>query len=445
MQYERPLSVFFLCEVLLFMFSFHGVLISAHNVSITNNKKNCTSLEITFATVKKTRIVSAPVNNVFSKLFKKTTTKLETYLDEEPVTKEVCCKGYKWQSQTDLCQPVCAHNCPEHSICVEPNFCECKEGYYSALTKPEGRHYCQPICKEPCSPHSICFKPNECVCQKGYQMAKSQHIKICEPICDIDCPPKSICKAPNECICEPGYFINTTDWLCKPYCKSQCPQGICVAPGQCACEKGYKALKGTCTLECDSEQCSDTLTSAEIEDKIDSSYPDVDIEYSTQVTIETDSTDDFSEEPIHKCSQDYVYYRGQCRPLKFSSTDCRVEPCSDINAVCLENGTCECREGYMLLTSFQEIDSNKCITLKDYEFHLQSLNDDDSRGDTFETSYSWILLATAAVAITVALGSLIALLVRVIRKPRGHLNIEAKNLSCVYDNKACIETPKTNI
>uniref|UniRef100_A0A1A9W6S4 EGF-like domain-containing protein n=1 Tax=Glossina brevipalpis TaxID=37001 RepID=A0A1A9W6S4_9MUSC len=415
MLYGRLLNILLLCEVYLFVFVFHLAFTSANNVLTSNTGKNCTILEITFVPVKKTRIITAPVNYMFSKFFKKTATKIETYYEDEHVSKEMCCKGYKWQSETDLCEPVCTHNCPEHSKCVEPNFCECEKGYYSAMTKGEGKHYCEPICNEPCLDHSECIKPNECVCRKGYQMVDYAEIKSCEPVCEKDCPPRSECLAPNKCICELGYVMNTTDWLCQPNCN------------RCNC------IDGRCECYCAAEDSSDF------------NYPDIAIEYSTESTIETDSTEFFSEEPIIQCSKDYVYYRGQCRPLKFSSIDCREEPCSDPNAICLENGTCECREGYRFLTSLQGIDSDRCVTLKDYELQLKLLNNDYNREHTIHTSYSWILLITAVVAVTVVFGSLIALLVKIIRKPRGQMNIEAKNLSCVYDNKSCIETPKTNI
>ncbi|KAG1957931.1 scavenger receptor class F member 2 [Pimephales promelas] len=201
-----------------------------------------------------------------------------------------CCSG--WAQQGEEClTPLCEGNftCNENEVCVRPNECRCRHGYFGAScdTKCPAQFW-GPDCKGMCTCHPngkcddvtgkcTCY-PNRwgenceksCNCQKGkcdQETGKCTcHAGYWGPQCNNNCycSINSVCDQTGRCICNPGWYgrscaaqclcnnspceqysgrCQCRDRLwgqrCERYC--QCVHGKCnPADGSCTCKPGYR-------------------------------------------------------------------------------------------------------------------------------------------------------------------------------------------------------------
>lgn len=89
----------------------------------------------------------------------------------------VCANGYKMRDGfVDLCEPQCENECVG-GVCIEPNECQCENGYELGHNKNE-TNICYPICKSNidgingCG-NGTCIAPNTCKCDYGFE----NHVK----------------------------------------------------------------------------------------------------------------------------------------------------------------------------------------------------------------------------------------------------------------------------
>ncbi|XP_026096419.1 scavenger receptor class F member 2-like [Carassius auratus] len=202
-----------------------------------------------------------------------------------------CCNG--WAQQGEEClTPLCEGNftCNENEVCVRPNECRCRHGYFGAScdTKCPAQFW-GPDCKGMCTCHpngkcddvtgkctcypnrwgENCEKP--CNCQKGkcdQETGKCTcHAGYWGPQCNNNCycSINSVCdQNTGRCICNPGWFgrncgaqcvCNNSPceqftgrcqcrerlWgqRCERHC--QCANGKCnPGDGSCTCKPGYR-------------------------------------------------------------------------------------------------------------------------------------------------------------------------------------------------------------
>uniref|UniRef100_A0A673IIJ0 Scavenger receptor class F member 2-like n=1 Tax=Sinocyclocheilus rhinocerous TaxID=307959 RepID=A0A673IIJ0_9TELE len=202
-----------------------------------------------------------------------------------------CCSG--WAQQGEEClTPLCEGNftCNENEVCVRPNECRCRHGYFGAScdTKCPAQFW-GPDCKGMCTCHpngkcddvtgkctcypnrwgENCQKP--CNCQKGkcdQETGKCTcHAGYWGPQCNNNCycSINSVCdQNTGWCICNPGWFgrncgaqcvCNNSPceqftgrcqcrerlWgqRCERHC--QCANGKCnPVDGSCTCKPGYR-------------------------------------------------------------------------------------------------------------------------------------------------------------------------------------------------------------
>ncbi|XP_032592584.1 multiple epidermal growth factor-like domains protein 10 [Drosophila grimshawi] len=220
-----------------------------------------------------------------------------------------CCEGYKRQSISDLCQPVCSTKCVENSVCKKPNTCECLVNYRMGSDgecvrkfKAHDPHVCsrevnddesdknrikdsaelelyccdgyeqnststlcEPKCSKGCGHNCRCVQPEVCKCEKiicqcgtGYVKGKSGP---CEPICTAGCPAHSSCISPDKCGCNEGYKLSNS--VCQPICSGAQPEhSSCMRPGEWECDLGYIKVPTVDTLAYSCEpHCSKSCSS----------------------------------------------------------------------------------------------------------------------------------------------------------------------------------------
>ncbi|XP_063051598.1 scavenger receptor class F member 2 isoform X2 [Engraulis encrasicolus] len=203
----------------------------------------------------------------------------------------VCCGG--WAQLGEECIiPLCEGNftCKENEVCVRPNECRCRHGYFGASCDTKcPTQFWGPDCKGKCNcyPNGKCddvtgactCNPNRwgfncekpCACQKGkcdQETGKCTcHAGFWGPQCanQCYCAINSVCdQATGRCLCQPGWFGRSCNtqcacngspceqftgrcqcrerlWgqHCERYC--QCVHGKCnQADGSCTCKPGFR-------------------------------------------------------------------------------------------------------------------------------------------------------------------------------------------------------------
>ncbi|XP_059056829.1 von Willebrand factor D and EGF domain-containing protein-like [Achroia grisella] len=256
----------------------------------------------------KIRIVTQTKNTLCGK--KKCVVKIPkrvTYL--ATVLRTVCCNGWEYLSDKDLCIPQCSTGCLG-GRCTAPNVCVCDPPMY---LDPEHRNNCiKPTCDPPCV-NAECTFNNTCNCLKNFTSFNATHCLHCESGYSIDttfkCKPQctkgcenGTCTAPDVCTCLPGFSKQEVNQDCKPVCE-KCVNASCTGPNVCSCWEGYNQINDThCSPKCD--DCDGICVGPN----------------------------------ICECSVGYKKINDSCTPI------CN-ETCQ--NAVCTAPNVCSCFDGYL--------------------------------------------------------------------------------------------------
>lgn len=219
----------------------------------------------------------------------------------------VCCEGWVYKSDEDICTPQCSTGCIS-GRCIAPNVCHCDPPAY---LDPDHPNACiTPECDPPCV-NSNCVSNNTCQCKPNFNVFNTTHCFQCEsgytidsnfncaPICSKKCV-NGDCTAPNVCTCLPGY-VNKSEG-CELVC-SKCVNAKCTGPDTCTCLKGYTKKNSTyCVPKC--EECDGVCIAPN----------------------------------ICKCHEGYTMVDGKCAPV--CNTSC-------VNAMCTDPDICTCFDGYI--------------------------------------------------------------------------------------------------
>ncbi|TRY87500.1 hypothetical protein DNTS_035321 [Danionella cerebrum] len=203
----------------------------------------------------------------------------------------ICCSG--WAQLGEEClTPLCIGNftCNENEVCVRPNECRCRHGYFGASCDTKcPPQFWGPDCKGMCTCHPngkcddvtgkcTCYPnhwgencENACNCQRGkcdQETGKCTcHAGFWGPLCNGNCycSINSVCEQnTGRCICNPGWYGRNCGAQCAcnnspceqftgrcqcreklwgPRCERQCQcgHGKCnQADGSCTCKPGYR-------------------------------------------------------------------------------------------------------------------------------------------------------------------------------------------------------------
>lgn len=194
-----------------------------------------------------------------------------------------CSLGYQFANgSTSDCEPVCEMSCT-NAKCVEPNVCECHEGYsvkneslphecHCGLycVEVDGMCHCldqgqrvggdrlrdniSSICMENNCKNGICVTPYDCECLEGFEKDENFICVAANEIC-IDDPANcngttdtpmcscinGVCSSNNTCICVNGFKMSDDrSDVCEPHCYKECQNGFCINPDSCECNVGYQ-------------------------------------------------------------------------------------------------------------------------------------------------------------------------------------------------------------
>ncbi|KAE8634409.1 hypothetical protein XENTR_v10002297 [Xenopus tropicalis] len=160
----------------------------------------------------------------------------------------VCCQGWKQQGEECLIA-ICEGNftCKENEVCVRPNECRCRHGYFGANCETKcPRQFWGPDCKEKCScyPNGHCDDVvGQCTC----------NLNRWGPNCETPC----LCKhgrcdqETGKCTCEPSWWGPQCSSACYCSTNSQCDQ----ATGRCICQPGWWARSCNNQCSCNNSPC----------------------------------------------------------------------------------------------------------------------------------------------------------------------------------------------
>ncbi|XP_059906137.1 scavenger receptor class F member 2-like isoform X1 [Gadus macrocephalus] len=152
-----------------------------------------------------------------------------------------CCSG--WRHVADECSAaICEGNftCVENEVCVRPNECRCRHGYFGATcdTKCPAQFW-GPDCKGscPCHPYGRCDDvTGACTCQPDRWGARCQLSCRCrQGTCD---------QGTGVCTCRPGFWGPQCSEACACSGDSQCD----LASGRCHCNAGWYGR--ACDVHC---------------------------------------------------------------------------------------------------------------------------------------------------------------------------------------------------
>ncbi|XP_040052040.2 scavenger receptor class F member 2 isoform X1 [Gasterosteus aculeatus] len=164
-----------------------------------------------------------------------------------------CCSGWG-QLGAECPTPLCHGNftCKENEVCVRPNECRCRHGYFGAScdTKCPAQFW-GPDCKGKCNcyPYGQCDDlTGECSCNHNRWGLTCEHACTCQK---GKCDEKT-----GKCTCHPGIW--------GPSCNNNCYcsiNSICNAmSGQCMCSPGWTGRNCATQCTCNNSPC-DQFTS----------------------------------------------------------------------------------------------------------------------------------------------------------------------------------------
>ncbi|KAM9743907.1 scavenger receptor class F member 2 [Menidia menidia] len=160
----------------------------------------------------------------------------------------VCCSG--WGQLGEEClTPLCEGNftCKENEVCVRPNECRCRHGYFGAScdTKCPSQFW-GPDCKGKCHchPNGQCDDlTGECTCNHNRWGPNCENACLCQKgKCD---------QGTGKCTCHPGAW--------GPQCNNNCYCSLNSAcdpmTGRCQCSPGWTGRNCAIQCNCNSSPC----------------------------------------------------------------------------------------------------------------------------------------------------------------------------------------------
>ncbi|XP_023813980.1 scavenger receptor class F member 2 [Oryzias latipes] len=160
----------------------------------------------------------------------------------------VCCSG--WGQLGDEClTPLCEGNftCKENEVCVRPNECRCRHGYFGASCDTKcPTQFWGPDCKGKCNcyPNGQCDDlTGKCTCNHNRWGANCENVCLCQKgKCDQE---------KGKCTCHPGIW--------GPQCTNNCYcsiNSVCdVMTGRCLCHPGWMGRNCATPCNCNSSPC----------------------------------------------------------------------------------------------------------------------------------------------------------------------------------------------
>ncbi|XP_053325685.1 scavenger receptor class F member 2 [Spea bombifrons] len=160
----------------------------------------------------------------------------------------VCCPGWKQQGEECLVA-ICEGNftCKENEVCVRPNECRCRHGYFGANCETKcPKQFWGPDCKEKCAchPNGHCDDVvGQCTCNANRWGPNCENACLCKHgKCDQDT---------GKCTCEPNWWGPQCSNGCYCSTNSQCDQ----ATGRCICQPGWWARSCNNQCSCNNSPC----------------------------------------------------------------------------------------------------------------------------------------------------------------------------------------------
>ncbi|CAH2295287.1 scavenger receptor class F member 2 [Pelobates cultripes] len=159
-----------------------------------------------------------------------------------------CCPGWKQQGEECLIA-ICEGNftCKENEVCVRPNECRCRHGYFGANCETKcPKQFWGPDCKEKCAchPNGLCDDViGQCTCNSNRWGPNCENACLCKHgKCDQET---------GKCTCEPNWWGPQCSSACYCSTNSQCDQ----ATGRCICQPGWWARSCNNQCSCNNSPC----------------------------------------------------------------------------------------------------------------------------------------------------------------------------------------------
>lgn len=199
--------------------------------------------------LKNTLAVIAVVCLFFSRSFSQELNPKGRNVCKSPGSAEVACCG-GWGPTGDEClEPLCEGNftCKENEVCVRPNECRCRHGYFGAScdTKCPSQFW-GPDCKGKCTcfPNGQCDDvTGKCTCNHNRWGPNCEHACLCQNgKCDQET---------GRCSCHPGFFGTACASTCYCSINSVCDQ----TNGRCLCNPGWSGRNCANQCNCNNSPC----------------------------------------------------------------------------------------------------------------------------------------------------------------------------------------------
>ncbi|XP_072345914.1 scavenger receptor class F member 2 [Scyliorhinus torazame] len=171
-----------------------------------------------------------------------------------------CCPG--WKQQGNECPgALCQGNfsCKANEICVRPNECRCRHGYFGANCETKcPERFWGPDCKEMClcHPNGRCADATgKCTCNPNRWGPTCNRLCPCQyGKCDQDT---------GKCKCEPRRWGTTCSNICYCSSNSQCDPKT----GKCICQAGWWGRSCHNQCSCNSSPCDQLVGRCQCKEK----------------------------------------------------------------------------------------------------------------------------------------------------------------------------------
>ncbi|XP_038107568.1 fibrillin-1 isoform X1 [Culex quinquefasciatus] len=257
------------------------------------------------------------------------------------------------QQKVKQCAKECNGECQQ-------GYCQCPVGY---VNPKDQDHRCEPLCEPQCI-HGTCILPNRCECDQGYEFyngstyecfhrkeIKRFNTQLKQDLCEEKCN-NGYCEE-GDCLCNVGFRPRADDeYNCDPFCEKPCLNGICAGNNQCRCFEGYEnydngsACKPSCEHDCVNGRCVEPNKC-----KCNAGFVFVEGSASACESVEKSVADQKQKLCKAKCSNG-LCVDGVCKcseGFQIDPTKLACEPiCEHVckNGFCSAPGECRCNAGY---------------------------------------------------------------------------------------------------